>query len=112
MLVGGSLTQITHGIINIGVSYAAQVLNKSRQSLGTAEENKRLIDEMCSEIECQASCGERLVPPCPLQRWPIAVETGEGEVSEQAETANLLRGEFCERAQRLRRRLRKSEKPF
>ena len=89
MLVGGSLTQITHGIINFWASYAAQVLNKSRQSLGMAEENECLIDEMCSEIECQASCRERLVLPRPLQSWPIAVETGEGEVSGQAERAGL-----------------------
>jgi hypothetical protein len=89
MLVGGSLTQITHRIINVGVSYAAQVLNKSRQSPGTAEENKRLIDKMYSESKCQARCGERLVPPCPFQSWPIAVVTGEGEVSVQAEKATL-----------------------
>ena len=81
MLVGSSLTQITHGIINVGVSYAAQVLNKGSQSPGTAEENKCLIDDMYSESECQASRRERLVLPCPFQSWPIVVVTGEGEVS-------------------------------
>lgn len=40
--------QITHGIIDFRVSYAAQVLNKSCQSLGTAEEGKSLIEEMRS----------------------------------------------------------------
>ena len=53
--------------------------------MGTAEENKRLIDEMCSEIECQASCRERLILHVPL----LGVGTGEGEVSAQVEKAKL-----------------------
>ena len=67
----------THSVVDLGASEPADILNLRADTLWTAEENERLVDQVCSKVVGLTISGQRKVLPGTLQGRAETVEAGQ-----------------------------------